>query len=181
MPVRVYFLFSTIDLLVIVHWGGGDMTVRYLRVLTITAILAVTCGPLQSEENSEFSAAKQKLKDAFQDRAAKKKEDWQTVKIPPNLDGTVYAYDKNSITPIKRGPGEFNAVELAVVVIRGDESILGKHALFTFFCDGTGRYRINHSYPLSTRSQLPTQEDQLENIACVARCKGNGEPICRSQ
>jgi hypothetical protein len=74
--------------------------------------------------------------------------------------------------------------EMMVQVIRGDASILGKHALFSFLCDGSGRFRINHSYPISQASALPTQEEQLENIACAAaRCEASrrrhdGAPLC---
>jgi hypothetical protein len=113
-----------------------------------------------------------------------KRENWQSVRLPPNLNGTMYAYDKNSISFTRNARGEIAGAEMAVRVIRGDESLLGKQALFSFFCDGSGLFRINHSYPISVESQLPTQEGQLANIACgAAQCeifrqRSNGQSVC---
>jgi hypothetical protein len=113
-----------------------------------------------------------------------KRQNWQSVSLPPNLNGTMYAYDKNSISFTKDSRGELTGAEMTVRVIRGDESLLDKQALFSFLCDGSGLFRINHSYPMPFQSELPTQEGQLANIACgAARCEmfrqqNNGQSVC---
>ena len=165
---------------------------KIMKILGIIAILvvAVLVGS-KSEENDDLTSAKQKLKSAFQDQASKKKENWQNVSIsgnnlPPNPDGTIYAYDKNSITPTRDARGEITGAELMAVVIGGDESIMRKHVLFSFFCGGSGMIgmvRINHSYPLRIHPSQP-QEEQLANIACAAancetmRRQNGGASLC---
>jgi hypothetical protein len=101
------------------------------------------------------------------DQPSPKKENWQSINVPPGMDGTMYAYDKNSIEIVPGPHGEDTSeVELAVVVTRGDRSILGRHTRFSFFCDGSFRFRINGSFPM----HIPdvSQEYQLANIACAA-------------
>lgn len=121
-----------------------------------------------------------------QEQVSGRRENWQSINIPPNLNGTMYAYDKNSITFTRDVRGAVSGAEMAVRVIRGDESILGKQALFSFLCDGSGLFRINHSNLMSLQSGLPTQEGQLANIACgAARCEisrqqNNGASLCSS-
>jgi tetratricopeptide (TPR) repeat protein len=89
---------------------------------------------------------------------------WQSVPIPPNLDGTSYAYDKSSIAD----GGEWGA-EVMVKVIGGDIAIRGRSLLLGFDC-GNGGYRINHSLLLPIGSMM--QEGYLANIACAAvRCE----------
>jgi hypothetical protein len=111
-------------------------------------------------------------------------ESWQSVQLPPNLDGTMYAYDKNSISFTRTALGDISGADMIVRVVRGDESIVGKQAVFTFLCDGTGRFRVNHSYPMSLPSGFPTQEEQLANIACgVVHCElskqqNGGASVC---
>jgi hypothetical protein len=100
-----------------------------------------------------------------QDQPQKKKENWQSVNVPPSMEGTTYAYDKNSIQLIPSAHGQPPEVELTVVVTKGDRSIVGKHAVFSFFCDGSYRFRINNSYP--THVPDLSQEYQLANIACA--------------
>jgi hypothetical protein len=117
---------------------------------------------------------------------SEKRENWQSINLPPNLDGTMYAYDKNSIALTRDPRGAISGAEMLVRVIRGDESILGKQVLFSFLCDGSRLFRINHSSPISFESRLPTQEGQLANLACaVARCEisrqqNNGTSLCSS-
>jgi hypothetical protein len=121
-----------------------------------------------------------------QEQLPKKRENWQSINLPPNLDGTMYAYDKNSIALTRDVRGGISGAEMTVRVIRGDESILGKQVLFSFLCDGSGLFRINHSNPISFESRLPTQEGQLANLACAAaRCEisgqqNNGASLCSS-
>jgi Sel1 repeat len=93
--------------------------------------------------------------------AGEKRTNWQSVPVPPNLDGTSYAYDKNSITD----SGEWGA-EVMVRVIGGDITIRGKSLLLGFDCGGSGRYRINHSFPLPPPPL--SQESYLANITCAA-------------
>jgi hypothetical protein len=121
-----------------------------------------------------------------QEQPPKKRENWRSINLPPNLDGTMYAYDKNSIALTRDVRGVVSGAEMTVRVIRGDESILGKQVLFSFLCDGSGLFRINHSNPVSFETRLPTQEGQLANLACAAaRCEidrqqNNGASLCSS-
>jgi hypothetical protein len=142
-----------------------------LAIIAVLIFAVMTApAPQTSQESPNLSSAKQKLQSGLQDQAVKKKENWQTVNVPPNLDGTIYAYDKNSIAAVKSSMvGGRAGAELNAKVIRGDESILGKFVVLTFLCDGSGRFRINHSYPLPVPSL--SQEQQMENIGCgVAQC-----------
>jgi hypothetical protein len=91
-----------------------------------------------------------------QEQLSGKKQNWQSVNLPPNLNGTMYAYDKNSIVVTRDAHGSISGAEMAVRVTRGNESIRGKQALFSFLCDGSGMFRINHSQPISFESELPT-------------------------
>jgi hypothetical protein len=121
-----------------------------------------------------------------QEQLPKKRENWQSINLPPNLEGTMYAYDKNSIALTRDVRGAISGAEMTVRVIGGDESILGKQVLFSFLCDGSRLFRINHSNPISFESRLPTQEGQLANLACAAaRCEisrqqNNGASLCSS-
>jgi hypothetical protein len=121
-----------------------------------------------------------------QEQPSGKKENWQSINLPPNLDGTMYAYDKNSIALTRDVRGAISGAEMTVRVIRGDESILGKQVLFSFLCDGSRLFRINYSNPISFESRLPTQEGQLANLACAAaqceisRRQNNGASLCSS-
>ncbi|WP_213736238.1 hypothetical protein [Bradyrhizobium sp. dw_411] len=122
--------------------------------------------------------------DGDREQPPKKRENWQSINLPPNLDGKMYAYDKNSIALTRDARGAISGAEMLVRVIRGDESILGKQVLFSFLCDGSRLFRINHSSPISFQSRLPTQEGQLANLACAAaRCEisrqqNNGSSLC---
>jgi hypothetical protein len=130
------------------------------KLLAIVALLAagIAIGAPGGQVKSDLPGAPQVH--------SPKTDDWQSVNVPPNMDGTMYAYDRNSIEVIRGSPGEMPEVELAVVVTRGDKSILGKHARFSFFCDGSLRFRVNGSYPV--RVPDLSQEYQLANIACAA-------------
>jgi hypothetical protein len=90
--------------------------------------------------NPDIARGKEKLSNALNDEAAKKRSNWESIPVPPSLDGTSYAFDKSTIAD-RGGWG----AEVVVKVIGGDISIRGKSLLFGFDCDGTGRYRINHS------------------------------------
>jgi hypothetical protein len=103
-------------------------------------------------------------------QAAKKEANWQPVNLPPNVDGTAYSYDRNSIAIITDEHGQMNGAEMAAKIVGGDVSIRGKSLLLSFDCNGSGRFRINHSYPLKlpSTSNSVSQEDYLANIACGA-------------
>ncbi|MBI5319802.1 hypothetical protein [Bradyrhizobium sp.] len=148
---------------------------KLLGILALLVALAIVAP--QHQSNSEPSNESKK------DLPQKQRENWNSVNVPPNLDGTIYAYDKNSITIMRGERGQIVGAELMVVIIRGDEAIRGKRARFSFLCDGSGRYRINGSPPLPTQGTLPTQEGYLANVACgAARCeqwRQGGSAVCR--
>jgi hypothetical protein len=141
-----------------------------LKILAIIAILifAFRMSPPKIQESPDLSAAKQKLQIFVEE---KPKENWQSIRVPvSNEDGTIYVYDKNSVSIVKYGQN--SEVELTAKIIRGDRTVVGKIIRLSFLCDG--RARINNSYPVAVPDL--SQEEYMQNISCGVKACMQWDP-----
>lgn len=133
----------------------------------------------QNEENTAVTNAAPSHTSSQTNSVFNKQPKWETIPLH-DRDGNYYAYDKNSVIVTNDRNGQVNGADVRMIVVKGDSSIQGKIFVLSFDC--SGRYRINHSYPIPLPSGGP--EMFVGNITCgIAKCeiwrRQDGKPVCK--